>query len=114
MSERIEKPWGHEEILEKTDKYVVKKLFVKAGRKLSYQYHNDKLETMLLLSGDAILILDGIRYIMRPWEPITIEPHIKHRLDSVESNREDACILEVSTPELDDVIRIEDDYGRTE
>jgi mannose-6-phosphate isomerase-like protein (cupin superfamily) len=61
--ERIEKPWGHEEILEKTDKYVVKKLFVKAGRKLSYQYHNDKLETMFLLSGDAILILDGIRYI---------------------------------------------------
>jgi len=114
VSKRIEKPWGYEEILEKNDKYVVKKLFVKAGRKLSYQYHNDKLETMFLLSGDAILILDGIRYIMHPWEPITIEPHIKHRLDSVESNREDACILEVSTIELDDVVRIEDDYGRTE
>lgn len=112
MPERIEKPWGHEEILEKTDKYVVKKLFVKAGRKLSYQYHNDKLETMFLLSGDAILILDGIRYVMHPWEPITIEPRIKHRLDSVESNREDACILEVSTIELDDVVRLEDDYER--
>jgi mannose-6-phosphate isomerase-like protein (cupin superfamily) len=114
VSERIEKPWGHEEILEKTDKYVVKKLFVKPGRKLSYQYHENKLETMFLLSGDAILILDGIRYVMYPWESITIWPGIKHRIDSVESNREGACILEVSTTELDDVVRLEDDYGRTE
>lgn len=111
---KVEKPWGHELIWAKTKDYVGKILSIKAGHKLSLQYHNIKEETIHLRSGvmdfeyevipgtmETILLVAGDTY--------HIEPLRKHRMAAVE----DCQVLEVSTPHLDDVVRVEDAYGRT-
>lgn len=115
MSENtvIQKPWGQEEIVEINDKYVVKKLTMKAGHRCSLQYHNIKRETIYVISGN-LLIIQGIRQndleskIFRPGGLITIPPKLIHRMEAIE----DSVYLETSTPELDDVIRLADDYQR--
>jgi quercetin dioxygenase-like cupin family protein len=110
--ERVEKPWGYELRWAKTDRYVGKVIHVNAGHALSLQYHNVKDETILLWSGrlrfeikegDALVARD-----MQPGERVHITPGTVHRMTAVE----DSDIFEVSTPELHDVVRLEDRYGR--
>jgi mannose-6-phosphate isomerase len=105
---RIDKPWGHELIVHHTENYVVKELHVLSGKRLSLQYHQQKEETMILLSGKAILDVPTGSIIMSKMYPIYLFPKTIHRLTSIE----DCVVIEVSTPELDDVVRLEDDYGR--
>jgi mannose-6-phosphate isomerase len=111
---RVEKPWGHEVIWADTDAYVGKVLHVKAGHALSLQYHERKDETIHLLSGrmrfwagrsaDALLEVD-----LGEGESFRIRPGTVHRMEAIT----DVDILEASTPDLDDVVRLEDRYGRT-
>ena len=112
VPKRVEKPWGYELWWAETDRYVGKLLHVKAGHKLSLQYHRVKDETIHLISGDLILALDlgsGIQeHEMKPGESFRIVPLTKHRMIAVT----DCDILEVSTPEVEDVVRLEDSYGR--
>lgn len=110
---KINKPWGYEVIIEHNEKYVMKKLKMNKGHKCSIQYHEKKKETVYVLSGklkvyigDKMEILDGI--ILEPHDTITIEPYKIHRMEAIE----DSVYLEASTPELEDVIRLKDEYGR--
>lgn len=111
----VEKPWGHEVIIAKNDLYVVKQLFVKSGKRLSKQLHRQKNEHITLIAGDAFMYLEvdsGVAYFkLAPMQPVEIEPGTIHRLIAGE---EDAILVEVSTPELEDVVRLEDDYGRAD
>ncbi|HJO37669.1 MAG: cupin domain-containing protein [Vicinamibacterales bacterium] len=109
---RVEKPWGYEVHWAKTDKYVGKIIHVNAGHALSLQYHEQKDETILLWSGKiAFEIKEGdtlVRREMAPGDRAHVTPGTVHRMTAIE----DSDIIEVSTPELDDVIRLEDRYGR--
>ena len=109
---RVPKPWGHELIWAHTDRYVGKILHLKSGESLSLQFHERKEETLYLLSGRVLLTLRDDReekqVEMAPGEAFHIPPRLIHRLTATE----DADILEVSTTELDDVVRLEDRYGR--
>jgi mannose-6-phosphate isomerase-like protein (cupin superfamily) len=110
----VDKPWGHELIWAHTERYVGKILHVKAGESLSLQYHRHKDETIMLLSGKLVFEHFGEgeaprRVELAPREPFHITPGLRHRMIAVE----DCDIVEVSTPELDDVVRLEDRYGRT-
>ena len=110
--QRIEKPWGYELIWAHTDRYVGKVLHINKGESLSYQYHVVKDETVRLLSGllEMDIESDGKRSKLRLaiGECLHITPGMKHRMVALE----DCDVLEVSTPELDDVVRLEDRYGR--
>jgi mannose-6-phosphate isomerase len=110
---RVEKPWGHELIWARTDRYVGKILHVKAGEVLSRQFHNSKDETMHVLRGELILRLgDGAEASeqrMRPGESIHIPAKLIHQIEAVI----DSDVLEASTPELDDLVRVSDRYGRS-
>ncbi len=109
---RVEKPWGHEVHWAKTDRYVGKIIHVNAGHALSLQYHERKDETILLWSGRiAFEIKEGdslTRREMTPGDRCHITPGTVHRMTAIE----DSDIIEVSTPELDDIVRLEDRYGR--
>jgi mannose-6-phosphate isomerase len=111
---RVEKPWGWELVWAETDAYVGKLLFVRAGEALSLQYHEVKDETWLVREGVARLELgevDGDRLEaveIREGDAFHYPPRTLHRLTAVE----DTVILEVSTPHLDDVVRVEDRYDR--
>lgn len=110
---RVDKPWGHEIIWAQTDRYVGKILFVKAGERLSLQYHEKKDETVYVLSGKMVFEVgpkDKLRedLVMKAGDSYHITPHTTHRMIALE----DTEILEASTPELDDVVRLEDKYGR--
>jgi GDP-L-fucose synthase len=106
----IEKPWGQEEILETNPQYTVKRLLMKKGCQCSYQYHEKKRETIYCLKGRLYIIGEKTVKALLPGGSITIPPFEKHRMRAVE---EDAVYLESSTSELDDVVRISDDYGRS-
>jgi mannose-6-phosphate isomerase len=105
---RIEKPWGYEIWWAETDRYAGKILFIKAGHALSQQYHNRKAESMYCLEGEARLTLDGTPILLTPGEAADIAVGVRHRLEALT----DTKVVEVSTPELDDVVRLEDRYGR--
>ena len=113
-AQKVEKPWGYELIWAHTDRYVGKILHIKKGESLSYQYHVVKDETIRLLSGvlDMDIEIDGKadKLTLKPGESLHITPGMKHRMIAVE----DCDVLEVSTPELDDVVRLEDRYGRAD
>ncbi|MGD8375889.1 MAG: cupin domain-containing protein [Acidobacteriota bacterium] len=109
---RIEKPWGHEEIFAHTDRYVGKVLVIEAGKRLSLQYHREKDEAFYLQEGrlrftserDGKLLEEDVR----PGEARHIPAGHRHRFEALER-----CVLfEVSTTELDDVVRLDDDFGR--
>ena len=110
---RIDKPWGYEEIWAHTDKYVGKVLHIFKGRRLSEQFHRVKDETIYVLSGDLQLEINGGEQILilSPGESYRIETGVIHRFVAPEHGT-DVRLMEVSTPELDDVVRTEDDYGR--
>ncbi len=112
----VNKPWGGEEIFAETDRYVGKILTVRAGHALSLQYHEMKDETMRVLEGRCELHLGsrpGARelevHILGPGDVRRIAPGVLHRLIALT----DVRLVEVSTPELGDVVRLEDRYGRT-
>jgi mannose-6-phosphate isomerase len=111
---RVEKPWGHETIWAHTDRYVGKILHIKAGEALSVQYHNKKDETVYLLTGEMIywVKLDGDAELrdqkLKVGDAFRITPGTVHYMQAVT----DCDVLEASTPELDDVVRINDRYGR--
>ena len=111
---KVEKPWGHELIWALTDTYCGKVLFVKAGCALSLQYHEEKDESWLVQSGRAKLELGETGQGLLHEEVVTAgaafhyRPGTVHRITALE----DTTILEVSTPHLDDVVRLEDLYGR--
>ena len=112
-SKTIFKPWGKEVWLELNDKYCYKRIYINAGTKTSYQYHEQKLETNFIIEGTAEVWLEndeGIieKKIMKAGEYFTVEPPKKHRVIAIT----DIILQEVSTPEDDDVIRISDDSGR--
>jgi len=104
-----EKPWGREEWLVLNDKYCLKRLYVDKDNRLSLQYHEKKTETMILESGLCDLVLNDQKILMNVGTAYTIKPKDVHRLVSYS----DTVILEVSTPEVHDVVRCQDDYGRT-
>ena len=112
MLERVEKPWGYELIWAHTERYVGKILHVRQGQKLSLQYHVKKDETIHLQSGRMILVVDEgqglVEREMKAGESYRIMPGTKHRMVALT----DCDILEASSPELDDVVRLEDSYGR--
>ena len=109
---RVEKPWGHELIWARTSRYVGKVIHVRAGHALSLQYHDRKEETLLLWRGRLRFELrEGDRartWEMAPGDRVHVRPGAVHRMTAIE----DCDVFEVSTPELDDVVRIEDRYGR--
>ena len=105
----VDKPWGREVWYAHTDRYAGKVLEVDAGHMLSLQKHVVKHETLFLQSGHMQFTRDGEVFEWRPGTAIEIPPGTVHRMEALE----DSVILEVSTPELDDVVRLEDRYGRT-
>jgi mannose-6-phosphate isomerase len=114
---KVDKPWGYELIWANTDRYVGKILHIEEGKKLSLQYHEKKTETVYVQSGELQLItasyIDGSiedeqKYILQPGQKFHIPAGLVHRMIAIK----ECDIFEVSTPELDDIIRIEDEYGR--
>ena len=108
---RIEKPWGYEIIWAQTERYVGKKLFIIQGESLSRQYHEVKDETIYVIEGKLKLELgDPVETTlgMGPGASCHITPNTVHRMIALT----DVTICEVSTPELDDIVRLEDNYGR--
>jgi mannose-6-phosphate isomerase len=111
---RVDKPWGHELIWALTDVYCGKLLFVKAGHSLSLQLHREKDESWLVHSGRARVELGAegdaalAEDVVGPGAAFRFEPGTVHRVSALE----DTTILEVSTPQLDDVVRLDDRYGR--
>ena len=105
----VDKPWGREVWYAHNDHYAGKILEVTAGHLLSLQLHEIKHETLYLQSGRMLFTLGDEVFEWRPGEAIEIPPRTVHRMEAVE----DSVILEVSTPHLEDVVRLEDRYGRT-
>lgn len=105
----VDKPWGREIWYAHTAHYAGKVLEVKAGQRLSLQKHETKEETLYLLSGKVILTYGDRTYDWAPGKFVHIPPNTVHRFEAIE----DSVLLEVSTPFLDDVIRLEDDYNRS-
>ena len=112
---RVSKPWGHELIWAHTDRYVGKILHIKAGQALSVQYHNEKDETVHLLTGEIIYRvqragdtqeMEEVR--LRAGDSFRLAPGTIHQMEAVT----DCDVLEASTPHLDDVVRLSDRYGR--
>ena len=112
---RVPKPWGYELIWAEGERYVGKILHIEHGQQLSYQYHRQKEETIYVFSGALelqVAIGDGPRQTVRldPGQSFHIPPGLRHRMTAIET----CDVLEASTPELDDVVRLEDRYGRVE
>ena len=111
---RVAKPWGHETIWARSERYVGKILHINAGHELSVQYHNTKDETVYLLSGEIVYrvqqdgedTLDDVQ--LRIGESFRITPGTIHQMVALT----DCDVLEVSTPEIDDIVRLSDKYGR--
>ena len=105
----VDKPWGREVWYAHTDRYAGKVLEVTEGHQLSLQKHRVKHETLYLQSGRMAFRLGEEEFEWRPGQAVEVPPDTVHRMEALE----DSVILEVSTPELDDVVRLEDRYGRT-
>ena len=109
---RVPKPWGYELIFAKTDRYVGKIIHVNRGESLSLQYHEMKEETLFVVRGELRLTVEyeGDRRVvsLREGEAFHIPPRLIHRMEAIV----DTDVAEVSTPELQDVVRLEDRYGR--
>jgi mannose-6-phosphate isomerase len=110
---RVEKPWGWELIWALTDDYCGKLLFVRAGHALSLQYHEVKDESWYVQEGTAELVLgdmggETVSRVIQPGDAYRFPPRTIHRVKAIE----DLLVVEVSTPQIDDVVRLEDEYGR--
>ena len=110
---KVEKPWGYEEIWAETNKYVGKILTIKPGQRISLQYHQKKEETVYVAMGKLIVWTsdkDDNKLILNPGTSYHVKPGQVHRFGSPEGIL--TQVFEVSTPELDDVVRLKDDYKR--
>jgi mannose-6-phosphate isomerase len=111
--QRVPKPWGHELIFARTGRYAGKILHINRGESLSLQYHEMKEETLYVVAGELKLTVeyggDRRELRLRAGEAFHIPPRLIHRMEAIV----DTDVAEVSTPELDDVVRLEDRYGRT-
>jgi quercetin dioxygenase-like cupin family protein len=109
----VDKAWGYERVWDRTDRYVGKVLHVNAGHVLSLQYHNFKDETMHVLAGELILRTQPgdtlVERRFRAGESVHIPAKLVHQIEAVN----DSDVLEASTPELDDLVRLTDRYGRS-
>lgn len=118
MSNIVDKPWGYEDRWAITDKYLGKILHIESGQRLSLQYHEKKDETVYVLDGTLIIehrALDGdkLKYeVLEKGMSYRIEPLTVHRFSAPKLSH--ATLIEVSTGEIDDVVRLEDDYGRAD
>jgi mannose-6-phosphate isomerase len=113
LPRRVEKPWGHELIWAHTDRYVAKLLVIETGRRLSLQYHEAKDEWIHVLDGRLLLTLENEAGVVEdrelgPGQGAHIAVGRRHRYTAIER----ATLVEASTPELDDVVRLSDDFGR--
>jgi quercetin dioxygenase-like cupin family protein len=113
--DRVEKPWGHEIVFALSERYCGKMIFIRAGEQLSLQFHRVKDETIYVHSGRIELeigdpggALDA--EVVGPGHAFRLKPGVVHRWKALE----DSVVLEASTPELDDVVRLDDKYGRAE
>lgn len=116
MLEKVNKPWGHEEIWAQTENYVGKKMLIKSGHRMSLQYHETKEETVLVLEGTLRIWHsrhDNMYLDLQPGQSFHVNPKQVHRFGSPKESSCDTVILEVSTNFLDDVVRLADDYKRT-
>ena len=113
LPRRVSKPWGHELWFAHTDQYAGKLIHLAAGHRVSLQYHHAKDETSYLLSG-RLLLVEGptpdqlTERELLPGAAWRFEPGVVHAIEALE----DAVVIEVSTPQLDDVVRLDDRYGR--
>lgn len=110
---RVEKPWGWELWWTVTDRYVGKVIFINAGRRLSLQFHNQKDESIFVIEGNMVLHLENgdgemEQIPLGPGDYRRVPVGKRHRFEAVDDTR----LIEVSTPEVDDVVRLEDDFGR--
>ena len=114
MIRRVEKPWGHEIIWAHTDRYAGKVLFIRRGERLSLQYHRRKDETIYVIAGELELAIEENGGLttrrLAPGEACHIPAGVRHRMIAAT----DCQVAEASSPELDDVVRLEDVYGRAE
>jgi len=113
LPRHVDKPWGRELIWAHTDRYVGKVIVIEAGRRLSLQYHELKDEWIHVLSGRLLLTLEDdagniVQRELGPGEGAHVAPLRRHRYEAIERVE----LVEVSTPELTDVVRLEDDFGR--
>lgn len=113
LPRRIEKPWGYELLFAHTPLYAGKIIFIRQGHRLSLQYHKQKDESIYIYQGKALLEMDGQdgklgQSTVQSGDCYRVPPMTKHRLKAIE----DTTLLEVSTTELEDVVRLQDDYGR--
>ncbi len=113
LPRKNEKPWGYELLFALTEKYAGKLIYVKQGHRLSLQYHRQKDETLYIYEGKALVEIEGkngeiVEQEMKSGDSFRVPPMTKHRMKALE----DTVFFEVSTPELEDIVRMEDDYGR--
>ncbi len=112
---RIDKPWGSEAIWAITPAYVAKILRINRGHRLSLQFHRRKTESVMLHSGRMVLVVEDDLGVLRE---VVLSPGETHHIPAGRRHRmialEDCEVFEVSTPELDDIVRLEDSYGRVE
>ena len=113
LPRNVPKPWGHEEIWAWTDRYVGKLLVIEAGKRLSFQYHERKDEWIYVLDGRLRLTLEDDGGTVAEQElaagaSTRVKTGRRHRYEAIER----CTLIEVSTPELDDVVRLQDDFGR--
>jgi mannose-6-phosphate isomerase len=113
LPRHVDKPWGHESIWAWTDRYVGKILVIESGKRLSLQYHQRKDEWIHVLGGRLQLTLENEAGVVEdrelgPGDSTRVRVRRRHRYAALER----CTLIEVSTPELDDVVRIEDDFGR--
>ena len=114
MSQIEERPWGTFEILLDEPYTKVKKITVKPGQRLSYQYHQKRAENWTVVVGQALLTIDGVEMIIDEGNSFLIPEEARHRVMN-ESDTDDLVIIEVQVGEYfgeDDIVRVEDDYGR--
>jgi len=104
----VTKPWGKEEWLELNDRYCFKRLLINAGHRTSLQYHNRKLETIYVVKGEAEVLLDDEWKTFSIGDFFTVKPSTVHRMVA----KTDLVLHAVSTPEVDDVVRLQDDHHR--
>ena len=110
---RTDKPWGYEDLLSVNENYVMKRLFMKSGHSCSLQYHENKHETVYVVEGNLLVTVGETVNLLReqtmnPGDHLILEPGVIHRMTAIN----DCVYLEASTPELHDVVRLEDEYGR--
>jgi len=109
---KVSKPWGYELIFAENERYAGKILHLNPGHSLSLQYHERKDETLYVLSGEVHLLVDEegrlIDRVLTAGDSYRILPHVRHRMSATAPTD----LVEVSSPELDDVVRLEDAYGR--